>query len=59
MVSSGEPKAVETAEIAAERLGIECSVSPGLHEHDRTGAPFLSSEGFVQAARAFSRTRTG
>ena len=53
MVSSGEPKAVETAEIAAEHLGIGCSVSPGLHEHDRTGAPFLGDGEFEQAARDF------
>ena len=53
MVSSGEPKAVETAEIAAERLGIGHSAYPGLHEHDRTGVPFLSDEEFGRAARNF------
>jgi broad specificity phosphatase PhoE len=53
MVSSGEPKAVETAEIAAGCLGIGCSVYPGLHEHDRTGVPFLSGEEFAQASRRF------
>jgi len=51
MVSSEEPKAMETAEIAAERLGIGRSVYPGLHEHDRTGVPFLSDEDFGRAAR--------
>ncbi len=53
MVSSGEPKAVEAAEISAGRLGIVCSVYPGLHEHDRTGVPFLGDEEFAQAARGF------
>jgi broad specificity phosphatase PhoE len=53
MVSSGEPKAVETAEIAARCLGIGSSVYPGLHEHDRTGVPFLGDEEFAQAARGF------
>ncbi len=53
MVSSEEPKARETAEIAAERLGIGRSVYPGLHEHDRTGVPFLSDEDFGRAARGF------
>lgn len=53
VVCSEEPKAVETAEIAAERLGIGCSVYPGLHEHDRTGMPFLRDEEFGRAARAF------
>ena len=53
MVSSGGPKAVETAEIAAGCLGIGCSVYPGLREHDRTGVPFLADEKFAQAARRF------
>ncbi len=26
---------------------------PGLHEHDRTGVPFLSDEEFGRAARGF------
>ncbi len=43
---------METAEIVAEYLGVGCSVYPGLHEHDRTGIPFLSNEEFEQAARA-------
>jgi broad specificity phosphatase PhoE len=50
IVSSEEPKAVETAEIVAEYLGVGCSVHPGLHEHNRTGIPFLSNEEFQQAA---------
>ena len=59
MVSSEEPKAVETAEIAAERLGIGHFVYPGLHEHDRTDVPFLDDEEFGLAARYFSRNPTG
>ena len=46
MVSSEEPKAAETAESAAGCLELGCSVYPGLHEHDRTGAPFLGDEEF-------------
>ena len=42
---------METAGIVAGRLGIGCSVYPGLHEHDRTGAPFLADEEFERAAR--------
>ncbi len=53
IVSSDEPKAVETAEIAAEHLGIGCSEHPGLHEHDRTGALFLADEEFRRTARHF------
>lgn len=53
MVCSEESKAVETAEIAAGRLGTGCFVRPGLHEHDRTGAPFLSDEDFYRTAETF------
>ena len=44
---------METAEIVADRLRIGCSVYPGLHEHDRTGVPFLGDEEFRRAARGF------
>lgn len=44
---------METARLATGRLGAEHLAFPGLHEHDRTGAPFLSAEGFDQAARTF------
>lgn len=53
VVCSEEPKAVETARLAAIRLGVGHLTFPGLHEHDRTGAPFLSAENFDQAARTF------
>ena len=44
---------METARLAAIRLDVGHLASPGLHEHDRTGAPFLSAEDFDQAARTF------
>ena len=44
---------METAGIAAGHLRIGCSVYPGLHEHDRTGVPFLSDEEFERAAGSF------
>lgn len=53
VVCSEEPKAVETARLAAVRLGVDHLTFPGLHEHDRTGGPFLSAEDFDQAARTF------
>lgn len=53
VVSSEEPKAAETAEIVAGRLGIGCFVRPGLHEHDRTGAPFLSDKDFCRTVGTF------
>ena len=53
VVCSEEPKAVETARLAAGRLGAEHLAFPGLHEHDRTGATFLGAEDFDQSARTF------
>lgn len=53
LVTSEEPKAVETTKIVAERLGLTWSTAPGLHEHDRTGAPFGTQDEFESAARTF------
>lgn len=53
VVSSEEPKAVETAEILSERLGIGSVAHPGLHEHDRTDVPFLGDDEFYRTARTF------
>lgn len=44
---------MDTARLAAIRLGVEHLTFPGLHEHDRTGAPFLGAEDFDRAARTF------
>ena len=44
---------METARLAAVPLGVEHLASPGLHEHDRTGDPFLSAEDSDQAAGTF------
>ena len=35
VVSSQEPKAVETGQIVAETLGLPFETAPGLHEHER------------------------
>jgi len=53
IVTSEEPKAAETGEIASERLGIGWAVASGLHEHDRTGAAFGTKEEFESSARNF------
>lgn len=42
IVSSTEPKAHETAELTADHLNLPVDVALGLHEHDRTGVPFLT-----------------
>ncbi|MDQ3097465.1 MAG: phosphoglycerate mutase family protein [Chloroflexota bacterium] len=49
VVSSVEPKAVETAEIVAQRLRVPAITVPGLHEHERESAPFLGAEAFAAA----------
>jgi broad specificity phosphatase PhoE len=43
IVSSAEPKAHETAEILRDRLNVPVQIAPGLHEHDRTGVPYLDN----------------
>jgi broad specificity phosphatase PhoE len=49
VVSSGEPKAAETAEIVATRFGLQVEIEPDLHEHDRHGVGRLSGEVFQDA----------
>ena len=44
IVSSVEPKAIETAQIVANRLGKPYEISAGLHEHDRRNVPFMPME---------------
>jgi broad specificity phosphatase PhoE len=46
IVSSVEPKAIETAEIVANSLRLVSHVMDGLHEHDRSKTPYLSSDEF-------------
>jgi broad specificity phosphatase PhoE len=45
VVTSTEPKAVETGAIIAERLEIPLETAENLHEHDRRGEPFFSERG--------------
>lgn len=51
VVSSIEPKAIETAEIAAGLLKIPTEVVEGLHEHERVNVGFLEKEQFEQSIR--------
>jgi len=53
LVASQETKARETAQLVAEQLGIPWQVAKGLHEHDRTGVPYLGDEAFQSMVRAF------
>ena len=50
IVTSTEPKAIETGELAAQRLGIPCRLIENLHEHERESAPFFDTkEEFLRA----------
>ena len=44
LISSLEPKAIETAQLAARHLGIGSEIADGLQEHDRSNVPFLASQ---------------
>ena len=58
IVSSEEPKAIETAAIIAETLGISWSTAPGLHEHERGRLDWLGEEAWhAQIRRFFDRPR--
>ena len=53
VVSSTEPKAVETAEIAAEALDVPIEIVEGLHEHERGNVGFLEKERFERSVERF------
>jgi broad specificity phosphatase PhoE len=42
IVTSDEPKAVETGRIVADVLGVRLETAPDLHEHDRQDVEFLA-----------------
>ena len=48
--SSREPKAVETAEIVADCLGLPVRVADGLEEHHRAGVPFFPTQREFESA---------
>ena len=51
---SREPKAVETAEIIGNTLGVPLRVREGLEEHQRCNVPFFpTTQEFEQAVQAF------
>ncbi|KAA3644664.1 MAG: histidine phosphatase family protein [Chloroflexi bacterium] len=41
LISSMEPKAVETAQITARHLGVPSEIAFGLHEHDRSNVGYI------------------
>ncbi|MBR0838256.1 histidine phosphatase family protein [Bradyrhizobium manausense] len=53
IVSSGERKAIETAEIIAGRLGIMIEIRQAMHENDRLATGFLRPDEFEEVADRF------
>ncbi len=53
VVSSTETKALETADILAEFLGLEVETRPGIGENDRTATGFVPPAAFEALADAF------
>ena len=53
VISSGERKAIETAEIIAAKLGVEVEVREAMHENDRTATGFLPPADFETVADQF------
>jgi broad specificity phosphatase PhoE len=49
VVSSEEPKAVQTGQIVAEALGLAFEAVPGLHEHERAVVKSIGSKEAFQA----------
>jgi broad specificity phosphatase PhoE len=52
-VSSQEPKALETAQVIAARLGLAVATDPGLAEHHRPNLPFGSRADFEAGMAGF------
>jgi phosphoribosyl-AMP cyclohydrolase len=53
VVSSVEPKALETAQIVAQCVGLDAETAAGLHEHERDNVAFTSREPFEAQVAAF------
>ncbi len=53
VVSSGERKAIETAEILAAAAGLQIEIEPSTHENDRSATGFLKPPEFEAAADWF------
>ena len=53
IITSQEPKAVQTGEILAEALKIPVTSAPDLHEHDRSNVPVMQTRDFISAMAHF------
>lgn len=52
VITSQEPKAVETGAIVAAYWGVPSHAAPNLHEHDRAGMPYLADQAAFATAVA-------
>jgi broad specificity phosphatase PhoE len=56
VVTSREPKAIETGSIIAESLRVQATQADGLHEHERKTVPHLRTGEFISSmAQVFRR----
>ena len=53
LISSHEPKALETAQIISTKLNIPCEAADGLHEHQRKYVPFTNQKHFETKVASF------
>jgi broad specificity phosphatase PhoE len=53
VISSGETKAIETAEILARALGVTIEIREAMHENDRSSTGFLPPPAFEEMANRF------
>jgi len=51
LYSSAEPKALQTARVIGEKLGLDVIVIEGMHEHDRSNSPYYSNDEFNSLVR--------
>ncbi len=58
VVSSDEPKALETATILSNALGKPLESARGLEEHDRANVPMMASREFISLMALFFKQRT-
>jgi broad specificity phosphatase PhoE len=57
IVTSDEPKAIQTGSILAEALAIDSRIADGLHEHDRTNVAMMPSREFISTMALFFKQR--
>lgn len=55
VIASMEPKAAETGELLAARLGLPFETTIGLHEHDRSNVPHMQSREFISLVELLFR----